>query len=400
MTAKLLGGGIDGIEDGVFHTFDGSGEDITDLQKDVDSQLDHIFQEFGGDERDTEFKINIKRAVPGKGELEHCFACTPAELPIIERIRNEFGPGAYQIWVYKDGKIFKRRNLNIAKPRQGYVESTPRAPEVPNVGQDNSSLIMAMSENNRKMMEQMQIMMMGQNKPGPDIVSMLTGAAPLILALKEVFQPKNSSGELSTFMKAAEFMKSINAPEKEGESNFYDFAGKLASTFGGPLMELSTKMADNPLANNPIKNIPSTQGEQPMATANTNNSQIPPAQEPNSNDRQIAALKNQLVMLAFQASRGSDSLLYADLIIDQVPIEQLNTFINRPDALEFLISVEPGVGNYKQWFGELLNNIRNVITDLGDNENLTSDDPLANTAKDAAIEPDTSDEKSNITRDT
>ena len=105
----------EGIQDAEYKDIIGDFDDITDLQNDLDSQLDAIFEEFGGDENDTEYKIHVKRVLTERGEYEHCFSCLPSELPINDKIKNQYGPGRYMIWIYKNAKIYRRRNLIIAK---------------------------------------------------------------------------------------------------------------------------------------------------------------------------------------------------------------------------------------------------------------------------------------------
>lgn len=369
MVDKLLESELNSIPEADF--IDLAAEDVTDLQKDIDSQMDKIFQEFGGDTNDVEFKINVRRSIPNRGETEHCFSCLPSELPITDRIKEEYGSGAYEIWIYKAGKIFKRRKLNIAKALKQPILNPV------NNNNDVSQLILAMSENNRQNMEQIKTLIAPSAKPPMDILQMVTVGTTLITALKEVLIPPVQSNPMETFMQAATFMNDMKS-EGSKESNGFDMIGKLAQTFGPGIMDMSNKLA----AHQP--RIPA-QLTQPAQPAETPTQPIQPTNQtavtsmPDQlTQQELGQLKQQLGMLVQMAHGGKDSALYADLIMDQVPEEYINKYILRPDVIPFLISVEPNIEHFKEWFVELHKHIDAAFTD-DDIPVLTDDEETAKT---------------------
>ena len=375
MTDRLINGLA---EDADFVTIDGNAEDISDLQKDIDSQMNSIFQEFGGDDNDTEFKINVKRAMRDKGELEHCFTCTPQELPITERIKEEYGHGAYQIWIYKDGKIYKRRNLHIAKTLKPSVL-------VPvNGNQDVSQLISAMTESNRQQMEQLQGLVNQPQKQPLNILEIITAITTVIPVIKDVLAPAPQVNQMDVFMKAATFMQDIKG-EGEKESNAFDMIGKLAQTFGPGIMEMSSQLQ------NQQQISPQTQPQtQPQIQAQPPRSgtQIAPQPEQEKvmiadEQQELTQLKHQLGMLVAMAHAKKDPLLYADLILDQVPDAQIRRYILRDDVIPFLSNIEPNVQHFVPWFTELHNAIAGAYEEseisLNDQESLTEQPAESNT---------------------
>lgn len=381
MSEKLIGN--DGIEDIDFVDIQGTAEDLSDIQKDIDSQMNRIFEEFGGDDRDAEFKIHVKRAIPGKGELEHCFSCLPAELPIIDRIQDNYGPGSYQVWIYKDGRIFRRRNLSIAKAIKKDSERRQGAHQEGNMAE----LINAMADNQRKTIEQMQLIMLQNQRPSVDIPALVGAIVPVIGLIKDIIPPRQN--EMDSFIKAASFMKEVTQPEDK-ESNFFDMVGSLAKSFGPGIMELSQKMPHAPI------DQPARNGEQPINQNPIHNDSLPNPQATKMNtsnnpqpendlfsDRNINALRQQLGMLVMMASVNKDPLLYADLVMDQLPEEYIRAYILRPDWIDFLIKVEPKVASYPGWFTEMHAAIENVFSQ----DELTETETAPNNIREAVTIP-------------
>lgn len=360
-----------------FVDIDGTAEDITDAERDADDQLNSIFMEFGGDPNDTSFKIKVMRIIPGRGEFEHCFYCVPSELPIIERIQTEYGPGSYEIRIYKDGKILKRPKLNIAEAKTLPVI-------VPETKGDNTAVILnAMLESNKAQMLQFEKMMTlsAQNNQMP-----VVAAAPAINPM-ELMQSvmamvatmngmaTKPAGEMDQFVKMAGIMKEF-MPESGGgdygEKNGVDMLLGLAKEFGGPLMELTNKVIDQPAALVPVSGqipgqVSTTQPVPPNTSAT--GPKTPPIDATQSSaeqEQQIMFLKMQLSVLCSNAAKGNDQTAYAQMILDQLTDEQINQFLARPDWFEYLVSVNPNVASFKEWFIVLRGLVMEAITPFDD----------------------------------
>ncbi len=381
MGQKMLG--ADNTDETVINPDDiiGQFEDVTDLQNDIDSQMDAIFQEFGGDDRDTEFKIIVKRAIPGKGEVEHCFSATPAELPIIDRIKENFGAGTYQIWVYKNGKIFKRRVLNIAK------ELKKEAPVLP--GNDTNSLVQMVMENNRQMAERMEAFMKSQQQtPTTDPMAMMTGMMSAMVQMKEFIG--GGSNQMDTLLGAVKLIKEVGGGDSDGGSgrNFIDGIVEL----GGKVMPALAEMSKHTPPMTPPAGAPG----QPQASVQNNPA---PAQvenntqQPTNEDIQMqqAAMKQQLQFLMAQAAANKSTALWADMVMDMIPENVIVQWISEPNEkiLQYFAQFEPGIMQYQQWFTELLNEIRAAFSETDDgntdgtipaNEGLTGSESGANTS--------------------
>ena len=335
-------------------------EDITDLQNDIDQQLDSIFQEFGGDDNDVEFKIHVKRVIPNKGETEHCFSCLPSELPVIERIKTEYGHGSYQIWIYRNGKIFRRRPVNIAEQLK---------PKVASGGNDINKMLSTLLDSQQAQSERYEKLLfasLGNNHPPPppaDPIAMMTGMMSAMVQMQQLtagIEPKNPLGEMLENLAVLKEITDGNSGG--GETNLLD----LAKSFGPGLLEVTNKLADK--ANAPQTN--------PRTVASPGEDQ--------ENEMSIEEMKfrSQLALLVGKAAANSDPGLYAELILDSVPEEHIKGFLNQSDPIAYLASINPGVKEYDLWFTELINELKRVLFEEDENENeneIDKDNEILNT---------------------
>jgi len=70
----------------------------------------------------------------------------------------------------------------------------------------------------------------------------------------------------------------------------------------------------------------------------------------------LLMLKAYLPMFVSAASKGSDPVLYADMVLDQVPENQytkLKAWLDRADCLEDLVKIEPVIRAQQAWWTEL-----------------------------------------------
>jgi hypothetical protein len=369
---NLLENDNNGTADAEYIEIPGTAEDITEMEKTIDEELNSIFSEFGGDDRDTVFKIRVSRVIKDQGQEEICFYCMPQELPIFDRIKNEYGPGMYKVTVFKNNLKFRNRSLNIAAPIK-----QPATEAAGNSGQDLTTIFTAMAEMQQKNFEQMQSLLARQPAPAAPApagnpLQMLIDLAPAIVAIKGLF-PAQTNG-VDMMLKGMEMMKDFQPDSGGGEKNFTDFMITAAKEFGGPLIEMA-------------KTLPAMPAVNPAAAQ-------PPAQietQPQQENDSMLMLKMQVNNFVSQAAAGKDPALYADLILDNMTPEQINEFLGQPNLKEFLIGLNPKVSDYWPWFERLQSE---VMAGLVPPEDLTTNNTGADTADITPISepaPDASD---------
>lgn len=345
-TARITGpSGMEDVEDVEGVTLNGQFEDMTDLQRDVDGQINSIFMEFGNDERDTTFKIVVKRVIEGRGELEHCFSALPSELPIIPKIEEQYGPGQYEIWVYKDGKIFKRPKLNIAKPL--------RPSNTRNQTTELAGILAAMQEMQARQFEQLQAVIARQQPSAPAFNPMETmqQMAAMMASFQQLMpRPSNPMEMLKPIMELVGDLQDGNR-----EKGLYDVISNVADKV---LPVIGSMAARQGAARPPMPAAPGAPVTQPVSAPQT----AAISQQPQEND-DMKNFKNQLGILVSMAKADADPSLYAELILDQIPEGQVKQLIEAPNLRETLIQFNPDVEGVWPWFSELTTEIRKLLTE-------------------------------------
>lgn len=341
---------------------DGESEDVTNLQENIDAQLSEMFEQFGGDENDAQFKINIYRVQEGRGELGYCFSCVPSELPILDKIRDDFGPGKYEIRVYEKTdktRLKKRTKLVIEKAQKKPVMQMP-------VQQNNAGelkeVLSAMMEMQQQQMQQFQqiMMMQGQSAqatPAVNPMEMMTSMIAAMAQLNGIMPKPEASSGMDQFIKGIELAKEFTSENNGAEKGLADVLITAAKEFGQPLLEMSKMAAVNPRPHPDNGAIP----------VQSNSTSAPTPTNPQQDTDPMYMLKMQLNMLVSKAADNQDPALYADLIIANMPEAQIRQFLDQPDLQTFLIGLNPQVSNYWPWFEALQ---REVLAGLsGDMEN-------------------------------
>ena len=355
---------FDGVEEAVI---DGSSEDITELEDSIEAELNNIFSEIGSDKQDVTFKIRVDKVLEGKGETAYCFSCLPSEMPIMDRIRDGFGSGKYQIRVWrtepgKGARLVKKPMINI-------LASKKPVPVVQDKSGDMSAILSAMAESQRMQMEQLkEIMIMNrpQTVAAPPQQS-LTELVTALAGLQQLSPPPAADNGMTMFLKGVEMMKGFATESNGGEKGFADVLITAAKEFGGPIMEMSKNLAAMP--GQPGRAVPGQPlpGEVMSGQPGQPGQPIPPAYTPDTTeDSTLIMLKMQVKNLVTKAAAGADPALYADLIIDNMAESQIREFLGQPNLKEFLTNLEPGVAQYWPWFETLQREVMAGLTDTGE----------------------------------
>lgn len=330
--AKLLENGIESDEAIIDVDF----EDVSGLQDDLDQELNSIFSEFGGDDNLDEYTIRVYRPQPGKGNVGYLFACLPAELPILDKLRDEYGGGDFEVRIIKNGKIFRRRKTIVEPP----LKKPPAPPH--NSTSELMHIVESMNNGFNRLGELMlENSKTSQSNPMNDQMQMLQN----LVAMKELLGLDNQPAvkqtapltQLKELLELQQLMGGNSGGGSDGES-ILSLASNLLPKLAEigkeeqaqKTMELQMKLK-NPRGRRRRRVTQKiTEGDNPM--------------------------KMHLVFLTVQAKNDRDVPTYAHMVIDNTPQNKLNelrTFICGADALSEMIKVYPPVGDYVSWFTEL-----------------------------------------------
>lgn len=323
MSGRLLGTDADEVLDGDF-------VDISELQGDIDAQLDAVIGEFAG-EREVDAKIKVYRIE--KGKRNWCFDCIPEELPILDRVRDVYGPGDYLSRLYIGGKLNKGLPFSIAAPRNpfnGNQQSTKNTGDVASL----ADVIKQGMDGMRDLIAQN-----NQQQQPPNMMEMQTHFMTQMAAMKEMFgsnEQKNSGiKDLKEMFLLVEMLRGENQPSEP--KGVMDVLGSLVDK-ALPALSKAAEMGDNPRLENPSK--------RPSQRQQTQSQQEKPGM----------ALKMQLAFLCSMAAQNADPATYAGLIIDQCNPEQLAQLVallGGDDWLERLAQSHRPVLEHEAWLLEV-----------------------------------------------
>ncbi len=372
----------DGILEGQF-------EDVSGLQDDLDGQLHAIFADVGGEPDDVHYEIRVYRPQKGKGALGYLFACLPAELPIMDKLRDEYGGGTFEVRVLKDKRIFRRKTVIVEPPLKKaaapIVDQSASMAEVMAQGftrlgelivQSNAQQVVPVGNTMADMLQNMALMkqVMGEQ-------------APQINPLKQL----KDLAEIQSMMGGGSGDKS--------ETNVNDVLLTLAETVLPKLAEVGAVQEQQNQgtiggieAENNKQNMPAGEGQlQAMPGMHENRLQNPtsPTNKPVGKRN---PMKMHLIFLCAQAKMNRDPATYANMVLDNTPDEKLDElveFMTSASAIDEMAKTHSAVANHREWFERLGKEILAQLIDTdqpeasGDGdakegELLTSDEKPAN----------------------
>lgn len=348
MTKKL--GTDQEIQDVDGEVLTGEAEDISEMQNDIDAEMQSIFAEFGGDVLDTEFKISVRRVEKNTGDTELCFKATPTEISgLSDRIIEEYGAGTYEIWIYRNGRRFRKRKLKIAQPLKKPVDKLVQESK-----QDLAALVSTMMEQQRESMRQMQELLTRQQPAASttDPVNMMTAMMGAMVQMKEFMQPQQQGDQMGMFIKGIEIAKDIASGG--AEKNFHDTVINLAKEFAPPLIKMAAVEQQAKAA------MPQPQQPAPNPNPQQLTQQQEQPQMSEAEQQAFIQFKPKVDFLVAKAASGSDPGFMADMILEFVSPDEIRQFIARPDALEYLAHFNPEVKKYAPFFEALRDELQEL----------------------------------------
>jgi hypothetical protein len=358
-------------EQDITDVFTGDSEDISNIVDDIDAQLSSITSELGADKHDIKFVVKVYRIVENRGELAWLFDCTPAELPILQKLRDEYSGGRFECRVYKNNRIYKRIKVIVEQPTKPKDE--PRKSDIAEI----LAAVSAQQDRQFNQLKETMMQIVGKpTTPQPSQMEMMTGMMMLMKSMKDFVSPPiqhvpsfDPEKMFDMFLKGMEMGRESGS----GETGLMDIAKELIkSPLLGSLTQAATSMP--PLQQPQLR---------PQITVPQTSGQIPAQQvTPNIQTQQEATMHNPVIVhnlkkLIEKAEKDSDPILYAEFILDNVPQNIIEQYIAREDLIEYLSSFDPRVNDHNEWFIELRDHIISVLTspdDTGDDAG-TSDIP-------------------------
>jgi len=322
MGAQMLGHDDDNVVEGDF-------EDISSLQGDIDAQLDAIIGEFAG-EKDLSAKIKVYQVKPNGGKMAWVFDCLPEELPILERVRDEFGPGDYLSRLYIGGKLTKTFQFSIAAPSRSYAAAN----------KSGGSEIAALGEIMRQNFESMREMMQANNRQQGG----MDAALDQLIKMKELFGADRGGSSIKELQEMVLLVDTLRGDGGDNEPK--GVMDVLSGIVDKALPALSQAAAAGQQQQARKKN--------PAARQVQREQQQTQQQKPQPEDN--SQMKMKLMYLCSMAEKNADPATYAGMIVDASTEQQLIDLVEllkTDDWLEKFGKYHADVLNYRAWFAEV-----------------------------------------------
>lgn len=382
---------------------DTASEDISALADEQQREADEILSAFGADEMDVIWDYKVLRIQPNTNKREHCFAGTRADAAgIIERCKEEYGPGDYEVYIKRNSRLYKKPSFSIAKT---LITAPVRS------GEQSSGVVEAIRTQSTLLAQLVERVSTPPTPPPPPqtqwtVPNIIAVVAALggVDGIKSLFGIGTNNAPANQFEMLRQVMELVKdmQPESDGtrERGMMDVLGDLLKS---PLMDaVATQVKQvnlqpplqQPLLAGPMRTVtdpatgrvyqvPLTQQVRPQVTQTTPQQTAPAPASPSPVEQAYDATDNEkrlrdlLDMLIRAANKGSDPTLYADFLLDQDELTPFIPALLAPDALPALSMFDARISQHVEWFTALLDAVRDPTA--GDDEtNATVDrDELA-----------------------
>jgi hypothetical protein len=351
---------------------------------------DDILREFNADGQEVEWRIVVKKIDDKTKKQETCCHITPDELPgLFEYLKNEYGPGSYRAYVIRNGVTKHNLGYSIAKPLARPAGASHESALVPQIAR----LIERQNE---------QIAQMTRGAPPApaappfDPMAMMTSVLAALSQAKELFAPPPQSGgggsTLKDFMEmwsvAQEMAQDRGGGSTAGEI-FREFlkspiAGELADAMRQQRVtgqrQAAVAAAASPVAAIAARGAPGAAPQMAMqypapssAPIAENGGEGLPADLAELGDAEKAMLKGAVDYWVARADSGSNPGLYAELALDNYPVEVIRAVLLRPDLRQVAIGLNPRAAEQWDWFAEMIEEIRSLLTQAENDAHLGGD---------------------------
>lgn len=326
----LPGPGSEEIETVDFDTFDSA--DKTDADDKTDALVNAM-------RADKEAFVNILKQPFGGNSSMQFVERIPADKydfgQLMSYIANTYGGGEYRLMIYANGKLKGNKLQSIAqKVSTDLMRQSPTGEAAGIL----ATVLDRMEANNRQMME-----MISKQNQAPDRMAMLQE----MIMFKELFAPAqnqqlNMINPLTQLKESMELLQGLGVSiGGEKESGFTDLLAQMAPV----ILNMTNQPAPSPVQvtpqQNPIKDAPK-----------------PAPQQTEKKPQMNFQLKAGIAMLINAASKDSNQMTYAEMIMDNIDENLIREYITDKDSFLKLQKIAPQVVKFKPWFELLAEHVK------------------------------------------
>lgn len=343
------------------HDVEAEYEDVSSVVSDNEEIERDILAELGQMENAAEFELRVFR-VPEKGGKRIWLFNLPGARAgeILETLRDKYGSGKYEIrnWQTVNGKTKAAKNHRIEID----IETPRAAPQADQPVQDHALTAMVQQQGAALAMALQQIAEMKREPVSPqppvDIGAMMGSVARIMREIREISPPapppppppvsplEMLTGVISLVRDLKDDGREKSLAEIVSEFVQSDFMRAVVGAQNPAATALPAAPPQNALAVQP----------QPPA---------PPQNPASQMDAETQALVGYIRMLCSRAARGGDVALAADMIVEDVPEQQLRMLLAMPDPVGAMTVYVPAVASHAAWFRLVMSEVAAALSEDG-----------------------------------
>lgn len=356
------------IEDDGQRVIDAEADDVSSLVDDDDNVERLIDAELGSAANDAKRSIRVYQLQEnGKGEAYLFSVHGENAEGLLDRVLAEYGSGTYQARVYVNGVLRKKPRFVLIAPK--------RAPVPVAVAQDSALLMTVKNQGDllQTLLERLANVqapaLPPPPPPPPSMLDMFNGFASAMKAMQGLIPapapaPASNSDPFKMLASAMSLAKEMQNDGRE--KGMIDLVGDFLQS---PLLSQITGQAAQVAPQAPLALVapagaarpplpPQQRPLQPAAPAATPQTSAQPSVAPVGMRSLANEFQDVVTRLIDKAGRGSDPYLHADILADDYPPAELQQLIQTPNLLDMLAQSNPGVAANRDWFGQVLDGLR------------------------------------------
>lgn len=305
-----------------------------------DIALQNVLSELGSSGVDA--KVNIYQ-LDARQNRAFIGAFLPSEFSL-ERVQSEFGPGEYEIRVYRAGKLATRKVIKIAAPKNSAVPGI--APQ--NNGAELGKIVETMNAgfNQLGTMFAQALQGLAQNQPKPK--STLETLQEFQL-MKEVFGGNSQPAPDPMAMVTMALELSEKIRPREGEPGAGEIIMEAVKNFAPTINSMVASAQQNSahvMSAPPVPQIPA----------------IPQIPAPENDEMNIMQKVYVKTLIAAAASNAAPET-YANNILDLMPEQTVLDFVGPENWFTAVVEKIPEAAPHADWFGQLKQSIIDLTRD-------------------------------------
>lgn len=309
-------------------------------------------------------RITIYRIVKNQPP-SYVAECDPASFSM-DDLREKYRGGEFRLYVMKDGRLWKNMRVFIEPPPHQPMEAAPAASHI-------GDMLTVMREGFAAQASLLREAVGARPAPtslfaNADLPAIITAISGAIVALRPpapALPPvvDTSKSAIDMFIQGITLAKELREDSSPQDNSI---GGMLRTVLQSPLMAQAVQAATAPPAA-PQRPAPQKQQALPNPQPTQPQSQPQPTQ-PEGSD--VNMLHYYYGLLCQKAASGADPVLYAEIVLDNVDDDTLNTLLaKQPTPLDALIAEYPPAEPHRAWFATLIDTLMGAMT-----EEVTNDD--------------------------